>query len=325
MSPKSLRLPKQFYFQKSDGLIEAMRYLYGVSLLDEGRYVHSSLVAMQQQQDPLGARQVLADRMSYILSYTAAGCMMDIPELVFRGLQIAHRLLRWENLETALSFALNGGLGNAWRDEYALDDRGSSTSSEDSLARIGDPTYDPHATYFLQYIVGFICFNFPRDFVLDTSAPQLSSLPRLPQHAAHASRPFASDPRLKGIRFGESQTDEPKGPDPAGAILSSTLLSFPLPVVRATLEHPILGEILGWPVVSQLIHEIIAEREKRRLGALKEHSARISDIGGDSNLVQNLFWEEAVEASHQHPCGLKLVRRRKGIDTPHSSASAASK
>lgn len=268
--------------------------------------------------------------MAYILSYTAAGCLMGMPELVFRGLQIANRLLRWESLETALSFALAGGLGQVWRDEYSLDDRGSSTSSEDSFTRVGnnaEPVYDPHATQFLHHIVGFICFNFPRDFVLDTSAPQLPSVPRLPKPSVHGSRPSISDPRLKSIRFGEAPADENKSAHPGASILSSVLFSIPFPILKATLEHPMLGEMLGWHVVPLLIEHVIQERERRRIQALKAYTVArsTSEFANDGLVVQNFFWEEAVEPSPQHRCGLKLVRRRKGIDTPPSSTSTASK
>jgi len=67
------------------------------------------------------------------------------------------------------------------------------------------------------------------------------------------------------------------------------------------------------------------ERENRRLRALKARSAAPIAIveTAESQVLANLFWEESVEPFGHGRLGLRLARRRKGVDTPPSSAGGA--
>ena len=325
---KTLRITKEYYFRKPDAFVDAVHYLYGGRLIEEDRFLHNSFIVTQQCSDARSASEMSSDFMAYALSYAASGCTMEIPELAFRGISIATRLLRWDTVELALSFALQGGLNASWRDDLLHGNRGGSTASDDSsiMAETGTgPTYDPHSTALLYHIISFLCFNFPPEFTLDVSAPQLVDAPRLPELSTRASRSSASHPGLKGIRFGEAPTGDPTGPSMALTILSSIMFSLPFPVLKSFLESGLLGETIGWPAVFKHMQNIVTEREKRRLSAVKDHSAHLSDIPEYTTCTANLFWQEIAEPLPQQRPGFRLVRYRKGIDTPPSTASTGSK
>ncbi|KAH7045897.1 hypothetical protein B0J12DRAFT_144964 [Macrophomina phaseolina] len=296
-----------------EGLIfaEALKYLYSEDMLSPGNFTHG--------MPPFTGRSANTDRqgspvrrMSDALAYAAAGFWLEIRCIVSRGLDIATELLRWDTVETALAFAVDGGLDSSWR----VDDTAEDSSSDDASSRFDTdlaPTYGSFSTQFLQTINGFLLHNFPEDFELDTCASQLHDIVRLP--SVNEPRPTSRNPRLSQIRFGEVPV-EAAGPSQAiVSILSSILLSLPFPVLKALLEDFVLCSRLGKTRVGQLMHSIVEEREARRRKVLKDPRAQLEK---DESVKQNLLWCERVEPS-QHASGFRLARSRQDIDTPASS------
>ena len=297
--------------------MEGLRYLYGEPLPQPQ---HRSA---QTQEDSTSNEQ----RIQYALRHIAAGAWLRVPAVAMRGVEIASNLLHWDTLVPALEFALEGGLNPSWTVDDGSEDRISTSSSDDSLSRpemLSLPTFDPYATHLLHNVMAFVVNVFPRNFYSDTAAPQLVASPRLPSAPPnHESRPSRSDPRLSKIRFGELSIEETTRPSPVTTTISSILFSLPYPLLKYLLEHPILTNRLGVETVASIMRQVIMERETRRVKALKARTAAQSNEAVDSQQVQNLYWEEIVEPFNQYPVGLRLARRRRGIDTPPSSGAGS--
>lgn len=291
---------------------EALKYLYSEDMLSPRHFLHGLPSFTGNLSDTEGYGSP-AQRMRHALAYAAAGFWLEIRCIVGRGLDIATQLLRWDTVETALTFAIDGGLDASWRVEDTTED----SSSDDASSRFDTdlaPTYGSFSTYFLQTINGFLVHNFPEDFELDTSVSQLHDIVRLP--SVDEPRPTSRNPRLSQIRFGEVPVD-PAGPSQfIVSILSSILLSLPFPVLKALLEDFVLCSRLGKAKAGQLMHSVVEEREGRRRRVFKNPRAQWEK---DEGVKQNLIWCERVEPSSQHPSGFRLARSRQDIDTPASS------
>ena len=252
---------------------------------------------------------------------------MNLPPVASRGVDVAGGLLHWDTMSTALPFALDGGLSQVWNVEDGSEDKASTASSDDSLGRpetAPTPTYDPYATNLLQRVIDFTVHVFPPNFYLDASAPQLESCPRLPSlPPSHESRPSKSDPRLSQIRFGEIPIEDHQRPSIATTTISSILLSLPFQLLKCVLEHYDLAARLGPETVASVMRQVVAERETRRSKILNARTASHSNDNADTQLVQNLYWQESVEPSAHHRAGFRLARRKRDIDTPPSSGACS--
>ncbi|KAI9658268.1 MAG: hypothetical protein M1821_002401 [Bathelium mastoideum] len=240
----------------------------------------------------------------------------------------------------------------------------SEESSSRPETSQSSPTYGPYGTRLLHNIVDFLVYYFPMDFHFDASAPQLKATPRLPPSLDQArpttnttntpidtisplltASSTSSNPRLSQIQFGDVPPLVPTTPTtpnaptaPASTLLSATLLSLPFPVLKAILEHAALTGRLGAPVVVALMHQVVDAREARRSHVLRSRISSVAtgraqdfrteakeDVGEEEALARNAAWEEGVERSGRRGgCGWRLVRRRKGVDTPASGASRES-
>ena len=307
---------------------ECLKYIYGGQLppLDPPHRPSPSFT------EPITAQ---IDRMEQALERVATGAWLEMPAIALRGMSVATDTLTWNTLPTALKFGLDGGLSPMWTLDDGSEDRGSATSSDDSNSRLDSnsaPTFDPFATALLQRIFQFVATNFPPDFYPDTSAPQLEVCPRLPplppqqpqKHKKNDSSRSGGDPRLSQIRFGELPSEEASAsrPSPVTTAISSLLFSLPFALLKFLLEHPVLAERVGAETVGSIMRQTVLERENRRLRCLEARSDAASTSYGQQDEVSNLYWEESVEMTNQGRLGLRLCRRRRGVDTPPSSEDA---
>ncbi|KAK3683130.1 hypothetical protein LTR37_020544, partial [Vermiconidia calcicola] len=308
------------HYLRADALMIALKYLYGGSLLQIDYHRPQSAAGEHVPSN--------VDRMSNALHYIAMGAWLKVPAIASRGIEVAGGLLHWDTVASALAFALHGGLSPIWTVDDGSEDRASTSSSEDSLSRselASMPTYDPYSTHLLQRILDFAVHMFPMNFYLDSSAPQIASCPRLPPLAhGHESRPSRSDPRLSQIRFGEVPSDDHQRPSFATTTVSSVLLSLPFSLLKCVLEHYDLAAKLGPETVASIMRQVVAEREVRRMRTFRSRDAgQLDDGSTDSQLLQNLYWQEFVEESAQHRAGFRLARRKRDIDTPPSSGACS--
>jgi len=299
--------------------MNSLRYLYGGPLMsfDQTRpFAPGSEFTSNNEQ-----------RMEDPLSHIATGVWLKVPAIAARAVDVAVGLIHWDTLPSLLAFALDGGLSSVWTVDDGSENRSSCSSSDDSLGRpetTGAPTYDPHSTQLLHRVIGYTVHMLPPNFYVDASAPQLASCPRLPSlPLGHESKPSRSDPRLSKIRFGEMSTEDHQRPSIATTTISSLILSLPFALLKCILEHDALAFKLGADTVGSIMRQVIGEREVRRKRVLNSWPDSRVDDAVEAQLIQNLYWEEEVEASAQHRVGLRLARRRRGIDTPLSSGAAS--
>lgn len=296
---------------------DCVRYLYGGPLLslEQLRQPHAPDLQLNSEQ-----------RMELALQHIGTGSWLRLQIVADKAMHASASLINWDTIPALLPFALDGGLSPIWSVEDGSEDR-SSTSSDDSYGRpdtSGRPTYDPYSTQLLHRMIDFVVHLLPPNFYVDSSAPQLATCPRLPSLPfGHEHKPSRSDPRLSKIRFGEMAADDHQRPSAATTTISSLLLSLPFALLKCILEHDVLAVKLGFDTMGSIMRQVIAEREVRRKRVLQARPAGRAEDAADAPLLSNLFWEEEVEVSTQHRAGLRLARRRRGIDTPPSSGAVS--
>ena len=205
----------------------ALEYLYGAPL------PYYNGIAQSLPPEPTTgtgqASDLVAQAMNHALGLLASGFFLHIEEIKLHGLAFAQRLLRWDTLERALAFALDGGLSMLWSM------RGSSNGGGPVDLSPNKPTYGEFSSDLLHGIVEFIARWMPLDFSFVPTAPQLVDSPRLPLIVE--SRPSTSNVRLSRIQFGEVPLEQPGFVD---STLSAILITLPFPALKAILEHGVL-------------------------------------------------------------------------------------
>jgi hypothetical protein len=94
--------------------------------------------------------------------------------------------------------------------------------------------------------------------------------------------------------------------DPASSTLSSILISLPFAALKRLLQDPTLTKHITAVEVSELAHQVIEEREKRRRKVLK---SKCVVTGADELLCGEAKWEESVRPNEApHTNGLMLSR-----------------
>jgi hypothetical protein len=260
-------------FFVNQAFAEVLQYLYGAPLLNMQNFLRL-LPPFENSGSHSESAIVAQQMMTHALGYASAGHLLQLPVVTFHGLQFACELLRWDNVEQALEFALRAKVA------------------------------DDFAQSFTHHILKFIAFNFPRQFSFQASVPQLAGCPRLPSIAE--PRTSISDPRVSRLTFGELQFDDVPVADPSSSTLSSILVSLPFAALKRLLQDPTLTKHITAVEVAELAHQVIEEREKRRRKVLK---SKYVMTGADEQLWEEANWEESVGPNDgQHTNGLMLSR-----------------
>ena len=292
---RKLEIPQKFYFKSSIGFVEAVRYIYGGQTLNERALVLPFLSTPEAL-------------IAMVLSYAAAACSLEIPDAAVAALTVVSHRLSWSTLETALEFALHGGISSMWR-RYSMAAVDSGKPAED--LKIG-PTYGPYASDILEMVVRFICWNFASDDSFDQSASQLPGIKRFPESlgrgssaVVHGPRSPVSDQRLRGIRLGSFQAQST-----TSSTLSSILLSVPLPFVQAVFDDLQIQDRVHPTVLESYMREVVEEREKRRQHALQALNADSGLVIGETDSVglqQVLHTREEFQHSDQGMPRFRIV------------------
>ncbi|KAL5114459.1 hypothetical protein ACEQ8H_007656 [Pleosporales sp. CAS-2024a] len=276
-------------FVTQEALEEALKVIYGAPLLR----THVFLFGLAPYQ--YDSRQPSEDarlRMRQLLSYIAAGRALQLPSMQARGVDIATSLLRWDTVEEVLHVILRSS-ATFWPKTDGID------------------TEDPCTAALLNSVINFIAYNFPVDFKLYTIAPELDDIPRLPslveaQSATH-------HPRLSKIRFGDAQPQDDVEMNHLSRVLSSIMLSLPLPLLDRLFNHHVTASQIGWTGSTKIMRDVVAEREKRRKKALRSEIRAAHDGTIPGSLLSNMFSEEhiePVEESPLHPSGYRIIAQR---------------
>lgn len=241
-----VHVPRSYCFADASAFADALRYVYG------GRLIEPMYIFSNPASTP-------TTRMRYVLSYLAAGHFMGAEPIVMHAYNMALRILGFNELETVLFFAACG---------WCL--------TENCL-------YGPYADQIVWQALYMIVSSINADFVFDASAPEFSSVPRLPvsfsSTSTSQSRPdsrsssvFASSDvqsgqrPVSGIRFG-SATPSSSDTTSANYLLSSALLTLSFDHLKIVLEHDQLVANLGLDTLLSIAGELVRERERRRVDA----------------------------------------------------------
>ncbi|KAF2828900.1 hypothetical protein CC86DRAFT_444928 [Ophiobolus disseminans] len=277
-------------FVTRESLEEAVKVLYGAPLLSAQTFLYS-VAPYAYDSDSSSPSGDARRRMQQLLSYIAAGRSLKLASMQARGVEIARSLLRWDTVDEVLQVTLQASSASHTKDGFEQD--------------------NPFTAALLGYAIEFIACTFPVDFTLHTIAPELQGLPRLP--TVREPRPSTHNPRLSKIRFGDAPPGDRPQPSQASLVLSSVLLSLPLPLVDRLFNHRATANQIGWTGVVRVMRDVIVEREKRRQKALKGEVRPAADGAIPTILLNNLHLEERVEQVEEsllHPSGYRLVAQR---------------
>ena len=271
--------------------------------------------------------------MESCLAFAAAGHVLGLESVVLKGLQIAFSILDWDNLEQALSFALESGPNRrnsasadviplsayspVWsrvsdpspapnltppsasaesRPEHSRDEGISSVSSHPSEVRSARDL----ETYCLQWMAS----NLDDSWEFDSSARPLADVDRLPTTAESRSPLFKS--RLSRIQFGEHPSEIDAKASDRNHLISSIMLSLPFMALKYMFDlgsHPLLRQIPA----------IVKERERRRQIVLQSKSVPWSErLAAKEHEWAEVGYTEWVETTGDGR--VKLARTFTGID-----------
>jgi hypothetical protein len=91
-------------------------------------------------------------------------------------------------------------------------------------------------------------------------------------------------------------------------LLSSILVSLPLPLLDRLFNHRATANQIGWTGAAKVLRDVVDERESRRLKAVR--SQMQIDSAASSVLMENLYVEERIEHvgnSPMHPSGCMVT------------------
>lgn len=274
-------------FVASESVQEAVKVLYGAPLLSMQAFLYG-LGHFSPEMPHAHITKDARKRMDQLLSYIAAGSVLQIPSMQARGVEIAKALLRWDTVEQVLHYGLHAARSTARLNAEAAD------------------AHDPFAAELLNSAIDFIAYNFPADFVLHRLAAELRTDPRLP--SLNETRAPSHNSRLSKIRFGDAPTDDDSQISPVSSTLSSILLSLPLPLIGRLFNHRATANQIGWTGAAKILHDVVDERENRRQKAVRGQVQLESTA--PSTLMDNLYLEERIEHvgnSHIHPSGYMVT------------------
>jgi hypothetical protein len=231
------------------------------------------------------------DRFEFCLGYAASGYLLNLHDVLVRGLHIAADLLTWYTIEHALGFVLHGTIRR--HTDYGME---QDTNVDAPFVEV-EFGYGPETKILLDAVISFLINAFPPNFEFDSSVidpPQISRLPNVPASHEVSSPTSTSTPtmsrgtnmrannkptRLGSIKFGDLPAAYPeegpvvpqREPAPCSPILSRVLLNLPFDELRVVLTSESSGES-GWNTAHERYHvvsEVVAAREARRLRAVE--------------------------------------------------------
>ena len=277
--------------------------------------------------------EALTPWMTDTLSYAAAGFLLKMDGVVLRGLDIASKILSWENLEKALSFGLESEIERgrsasasvipAYRPLNSVEGESSSSCAYTSLPSQETPTTDksngpasstsasgdyhppqPQSAFdLLMHCLRFLTDSFPVSWSLDVSARPLADVDRLPV-TAESQSPLSKS-RLCTIQFGDRPSEATAKSTDRNLLVSTILLSLPhiwLDYMLKSVGEPIRREITS----------IVKERERRRYIVLRSQSVSWEQrVTAKDYEWAEAGYEESVETSDDGE--VTLSRRYTGI------------
>ena len=237
--------------------------------------------------------------MSETLAFAAAGQLLQQGDVIFRGLEIAGRIINWDNLEHALSFVLGAGEHRRHCPLSSVVPNRRSSSSYDSDSSAATTTVltpstsqnSPKATFgakaagpkepgagskdvdfpcsLLLRCLQFLATHLPPAWNFDPTARPLPHVDRLP--VINESRSPLAKSRLSKIQFGDLPSEVAIKSSSHDSFISSILLSLPFMSLKVLVD-------LENTLIKQHLEAIIEERERRRDIVRQNRSVGVAQV-----------------------------------------------
>lgn len=270
--------------------------------------------------------------MENALAFAKAGSLLGLEAVTYRGLQIASKVLNWENLETALSFLLCGGMNAGCGLEndiqsdsfvYAtnklVDPKSANTRGpeEDSVSANVEKSAEPEARTtdnsqkfhspsmidMLYQCLHFMIADFPEAWNLDVSCRPSADIDRLP--TIPENRSPLSKSRLSLIQFGDHPSERTTKASDENTVLSSIMVSMPYVFIKYVVDR------LSGSTRNKNLRKLVKEREWRRRRVLKSNSIPFSTRQAAVE-YGHAGWEEYVDEDQNSQ--LSIERKWVGLE-----------
>lgn len=266
-------------YLRSDTFLVAIQRLYGFPLFE--------IPAPPPGMEDLPLAGGAVDQFKFVISYAAAGHLLQYNSVVIRGMEMGRQLMGWDTVELALEFTLGSSPARGTIDFH-------------EKWHYGGPT-----KILYEAVIAFVSDQLSAEFELDITVSDPDGycrLPNVPDSQKGRTNAKAPSPaiargsvvklgpnhrsRLSKIKFGDlSSEDARSGANGSAkrsqpytqdqiAVLSKILLNIPFESVKSVLESPRFGRDAESVAARdearfRLITDVIGEREARRLAVLE--------------------------------------------------------
>lgn len=268
-------------FSCSYAFTMALQVLYGVPLVTKETLRKFALQGLGLPDDNgTGTYSFSIERalVDFALCYAAAGAFLARREITERGIDLAIDHISWETAEFILSFGMTPVTYMVTCPDVPFSPISPANSRSSSLSiahDTGTPVAGLDHFHDFHYVQAQRAQNAALQFITAAVTPEFELYRRAQAHYTPSRIPPAlhtlpgsllSNPRLEEIRFGSFPSFADLRPtDQAILVPSAMLITLPYPVFMAALDTMKARGNLR----TELIKEVVEEREARRLNALR--------------------------------------------------------
>ncbi|KAJ5408030.1 hypothetical protein N7509_001913 [Penicillium cosmopolitanum] len=262
----------------------ALQYLYSTPLITSENLwevVLSSANHGLVYGKTIGEFQPGIAMVHFSLCYAVSGLFLNLPEVIKRGMELAHGLLAWNTVELFFRFGMEPSAYMMSCPELSAEMIASPTPNSSNAGEMWPPKISmSHMKEFNEkwpgvttnIAVQFIANAITPDFVVYERAQSKFAPSRIPGPLWTLPNSQCSDPRLESLKFGGFLSYSETAPtDPAVLVPSAMLLTLPFSAFSKLLI--ILNE-RGKAQVD-LISEVVRLREARRLQAVRQYQGQL--------------------------------------------------
>lgn len=326
-------------FSCSHAFTMAIQVLYGTPLVTNGTLRKSTLQGLGIPDDNgTGTYSFSIERatVDFALCYAAAGAFLARREITERGIDMAISRISWETAEFILSFGMTPVTYMVTCPDVPFTPISPANSRASSFS-IGHGNGTPVAGldhfHDFHYVQAQRAQNAALHFITAAVTPNFELYRRAQAHYTPSRIPPAihtlpgsmlSNPRLEEIRFGSFPSFADLRPtDQAILVPSAMLITLPYRVFLAALD---IMKARG-NLSTELIKEVLEEREARRLNALRVSmrvdSCKVPPVAFAELMYREFVTTESSEHTNDQDAGVVrpiVDRVWVGYDFPNKSA-----